>query len=51
VATLQPETQRHRPGSWSRARWLVVGAILIAVVAAIVLLVVYAGGGSGGGTY
>jgi hypothetical protein len=36
---------------WSRTRWLVLGAVLVAIVVAIVLIVLYAGGGgsSGGG--
>jgi uncharacterized membrane protein YdfJ with MMPL/SSD domain len=32
-----------------RTRWLVIGAIVLAIVVGIVLVLVYAGGGSGGG--
>jgi hypothetical protein len=40
--------QQGRTG-WSRTRWLVLGAVLVAIVAAIVLFVVYSGGGGSGG--
>ena len=53
MATL--ETQRARRdgiGSWSRKRWLVLGAISIIAVIAVALIVTYGGGGSGvGGGY
>jgi type II secretory pathway component PulL len=53
VATL--ETQRpRRTGirSWSRRRWLVLGAGLIVAVIAVTLILTYGGGGSGvGGGY
>ena len=42
-----PEQQRRT--GWSRTRWLVLGAVLVAIVVAIVLLVVYSGGGGSGG--
>jgi hypothetical protein len=44
-------TYREQQGraSWSRTRWLVLGAVLVAIAVAIVLIVVYAGGGSSGG--
>jgi hypothetical protein len=32
-------------------RWLIVGAVLVAIVAAVVLLVVFSGGGGSGGGY
>jgi ABC-type microcin C transport system permease subunit YejB len=35
--------------SWSRTRWLVIGALILAVVVAIVLIMLYTGGSSGGG--
>jgi len=41
------EQERH--GGWSRTRWLVLGAVLVAIAVAIVLLVMYAGGGGSGG--
>jgi hypothetical protein len=46
-----PEHQGR--AGWSRTRWLVLGAVLVAIVVAIVLVVVYSGGGggSGGGGY
>jgi hypothetical protein len=40
--------------SWSRTRWLVIGAVLLAIAVAIVLILLYTGGGSGasgGGGY
>ncbi len=40
--------QRRRTG-WSRTRWLVLGAVLVAIAVAIVLVVVYSGGGGSGG--
>jgi hypothetical protein len=45
----EPQAQRGLR-SWSRTRWLIVGAIALAVIAVVVLLVVYTGGGSGGGS-
>jgi ABC-type microcin C transport system permease subunit YejB len=50
MATYQKQHgEPHGLGSWSRTRWLVVGAVVAAIVVAVVLIVVYAGGGSGGG--
>jgi hypothetical protein len=44
--------QRHETGTgvraWSRKRWLVVGALALAVIVAAVLIVVYSGGGGSG---
>jgi hypothetical protein len=50
MATFQEEQTRT---GWSRARWLVVLGVLIAIAVAVVLIVVYSGGGgsSGGGGY
>ena len=48
MATFREEQARRR-GGWSRTRWLVLGAIAVAVVIAIVLLIVYSGGGGSGG--
>jgi hypothetical protein len=42
-----PEQQRR--SGWNRARWLVLGAVLVAIVVAIVLIAVYSGGGGSGG--
>jgi len=47
VATFREE-QQVRTG-WSRTRWLVLGAVLIAIAAAVILVLVYSGGGGGGG--
>ena len=41
------ETRGLRSGS--RTRWLVIGAVLLAVAIAIVLILLYTGGSSGGG--
>jgi uncharacterized membrane protein len=49
VATL--DTQRARRDgirSWSRKRWLVLGAISIIAVIAVALIVTYGGGGGSG---
>ena len=44
--------EQHRRAGWSRTRWLVLGAVLVAIAVAVVLIVVYSGGGgSGGGGY
>jgi uncharacterized membrane protein YgcG len=44
--------QQSRSGG-NRMRWLVLGAVLVAIAVAVVLIVVYSGGGgsSGGGGY
>jgi hypothetical protein len=47
------EERRTQPGGagfWSRYRWLVVAAVLIAIAVALVLAI-SSGGGSGGGGY
>jgi hypothetical protein len=36
--------------SSSRTKWLVIGAVLLAIAVAIVLILLYTGGGSGGGS-
>jgi hypothetical protein len=41
--------EQHGRAGWSRTRWLVLGAVLVAIAVAVVLIVVYAGGGSSGG--
>jgi hypothetical protein len=41
--------QHHRRAGWSRTRWLVLGAVLVAIAVAVVLVVVYSGGGGSGG--
>jgi hypothetical protein len=43
-------TQPGGPGFWSRYRWLVIAAVLIAI-AVVLVLVIASGGGSGGGGY
>ncbi len=45
--------EQHGRTGWSRTRWLVLGAVLVAIAVAVVLVVVYSGGGgsSGGGSY
>jgi hypothetical protein len=40
--------QRSRGGG-HRTRWLVLGAVLVAIAVAVVLIVVYSGGGGSGG--
>ena len=40
MAYQEPHTRRHGVGSWSRARWLVLAAIVVAIAVVIVLLVV-----------
>jgi hypothetical protein len=41
--------EQHRRAGWSRTRWLVLGAVLVAIAVAVVLVLVYSGGGGGGG--
>jgi hypothetical protein len=47
----EQQAQRSGPGARSRMRWLLVGAVMVAIIVAIVLLVAYGGGGSGGPGY
>ena len=46
-----PQTDRSGFRAWSRARWLVVTMILVALVVAIILIIAFAGGGGSGGAY
>jgi hypothetical protein len=46
----QQQLGHHRPGL-PGGRWLIVGAVLVAIVVGVVLLVVYSGGGGSGGGY
>jgi uncharacterized membrane protein YcjF (UPF0283 family) len=41
--------EQHRRTGWGRKRWLVLGAVLVAIVVVIVLIAVYSGGGGSGG--
>jgi hypothetical protein len=43
------EQQQHQRAGWFRTRWLVLGAVLVAIAVAVVLIAMYAGGGSSGG--
>jgi len=43
------EQQQHQRAGWIRTRWLVLGAVLVAIAVVVVLIVLYAGGGSSGG--
>ena len=47
VMSTYPE--HHRRAGWSRTRWLVLGAVLVAIAVAVLLVVVYSGGGGSGG--
>ncbi|HEX7310695.1 MAG TPA: hypothetical protein VF232_05895 [Gaiellaceae bacterium] len=53
MATLETQwARRDGMRSWSRKRWMVLGAISIIAVIAVALIVTYGGGGSGvGGGY
>ena len=53
MTTLHEQHAQRGLRSWSRTRWLVLGAIALAVIAVVVLLIIYSGGGggSGGGGY
>jgi hypothetical protein len=44
-----PEQQRRH--GWNRTRWLVLGAVLVAIAGVIALVVLFAGGGSGAAGY
>ena len=49
VAYQQHPAQRHGVGGWSRTRWIVLAALLVAVAVAIILALSYSGGSGGGG--
>jgi hypothetical protein len=49
VATFRDEQMQTGLRSWSRARWLVVVGVLVAIAVAVILVLVYSGGGSSGG--
>jgi len=49
VTTLHEQHAQRGLRSWSRTRWLVLGAITLAVIAVVVLLLIYSGGGGGNG--
>jgi hypothetical protein len=49
VATHTGRSERGGFGSWSTTRWLVIGAIVLAVVVAVILVLTLTGGGGGGG--
>jgi hypothetical protein len=49
MSTYREQQQQHGRAGWSRTRWLVLGAVLVAIAVAVVLIVVYTGGGSSGG--
>ena len=49
MAYQERQTERHGLGGWSRIRWLVLTAVVIAIAVGIVLIVLYSGGGGGGG--
>jgi hypothetical protein len=46
MATFRDEQMRS---GWSRARWLLITGVLVAVAVAVILILVYSGGGSSGG--
>jgi hypothetical protein len=49
VTTLHEQHAQRGLRSWSRTRWLILGALALAAIAVVVLLILYAGGGGGGG--
>ena len=49
MTTLHEQHAQRGLRSWSRTRWLVLGAIALAVIAVVVLLIIYSGGGGGSG--
>jgi hypothetical protein len=51
VTTLHEKHAQRGLRSWSRTRWLILGAIALAAIAVIVLLIAYSGGSGGGGGY
>jgi hypothetical protein len=52
VMSTYHDSSRETTGlrSSSRTKWLVIGAVLLAIAVAIVLILLYTGGGSGGGS-
>jgi hypothetical protein len=51
VAYQQHHTPQHSAGGWSRTRWIVLAAVLVALAVAVVLMLAYSGGGGGGAGY
>jgi hypothetical protein len=49
VVAYQQRTQQGGVGGWSRTRWIVLAAVLVAVAVAFILALTYSGGGSGSG--
>lgn len=41
--------EQQRSGGWSRTRWIVLGAVLLAIAVVVALVILYSSGGSGGG--
>ena len=50
MAYQQHHTDHRGIGGWSRTRWIVAAAVLVALAVGIVLALAYSGGG-GGGSY
>src|SRR5438094_284331 len=45
MATYDPQQARRAgPTTWSRGRWLVLAAVLVAIAVAVALILIYAGG-------
>lgn len=49
MAYQQHHTHQHGLAGWSRTRWIVLAAVLVAVALAVILVLTYSGGGGGGG--
>jgi hypothetical protein len=45
----QQHTQQRSAGGWSRTRWIVLAAVLLAVALGVILVLTYSGGSGGGG--
>jgi hypothetical protein len=49
VVAYQQHHSQQGVGSWSRTRWIVLAAVVLAVAVAVILALTYSGGGGGAG--
>lgn len=49
LVAYQQHHSQQGVGGWSRTRWIVLAAVLLAVAVAVILALTYSGGGSGSG--
>jgi hypothetical protein len=51
VAYQQHQTREHGVGGWSRARWIVIAAVVVAVAVVVVVALAFSGGSGGSAGY